>query len=153
MPETIRQGGEALLASGIRLPFPPTANHHWKSAVIDGRLRTYLSSEGRKYRRAVYFSLRARRPQPVMLTDSVAVEIDLHEPTRKDGSRSTKTLDIDNRIKPLLDALTHAGVWEDDSLVSRLMVERREQVPGGCVIVRIRPIEQETVARVDDPAV
>lgn len=32
--------------------------------------------------------------------------------------------DIDNRVKPLLDALQYAGVFEDDALVSRIVLDR-----------------------------
>jgi Holliday junction resolvase RusA-like endonuclease len=31
--------------------------------------------------------------------------------------------DIDNYNKALFDALTHAGIWEDDSQVQRMLVE------------------------------
>ena len=37
----------------------------------------------------------------------------------------------------LFDALTHAGVWEDDSQVKRMLVEWAPQVPGGKVEITI----------------
>ena len=44
--------------------------------------------------------------------------------------------DADNRTKTLLDALTHSGFWEDDSVVKRLDVLRGEVPdPGGATIV------------------
>ena len=44
--------------------------------------------------------------------------------------------------KALLDSLTHAGVWEDDSLVDDLRLIRGEvRKPGGCV-VEIRLIQE-----------
>jgi crossover junction endodeoxyribonuclease RusA len=39
--------------------------------------------------------------------------------------------DIDNYNKALFDALTHAGIWEDDSQVKRMLVEWAPQVPAG----------------------
>jgi crossover junction endodeoxyribonuclease RusA len=39
--------------------------------------------------------------------------------------------DIDNYNKALFDALTHAGIWEDDSQVKRMLVEWGPKVPGG----------------------
>jgi len=45
-----------------------------------------------------------------------AVEITLFPPDER-------SRDIDNYNKALFDALTHAGVWEDDSQVKRMLVE------------------------------
>jgi crossover junction endodeoxyribonuclease RusA len=45
--------------------------------------------------------------------------------------------DIDNIQKATLDALQHAGVYEDDSCVNLLVARRREVVPGGRLDVRI----------------
>ena len=42
------------------------------------------------------------------------------------------------RQKALLDALAHGGAYEDDSQVARLSVVRREVIPEGKVVVRIR---------------
>jgi crossover junction endodeoxyribonuclease RusA len=44
--------------------------------------------------------------------------------------------DIDNYNKALFDALTHAGIWEDDSQVKRMLVEWHG-VPGGKVEITI----------------
>ena len=61
------------------------------------------------------------------------VALTLHAPTRR-------SIDIDNRIKAALDALTHAQVWADDSLIDRLTVVRGEVTPGGRVDVVITPL-------------
>jgi crossover junction endodeoxyribonuclease RusA len=39
--------------------------------------------------------------------------------------------DIDNRVKAALDALTHAGVYDDDSQIDELFVARGDIVKGG----------------------
>ena len=49
-------------------------------------------------------------------------------------------MDIDNRAKPLLDALQHAKVFIDDSQVDRLILERKEIIPGGMCEVFIQEI-------------
>ena len=45
--------------------------------------------------------------------------------------------DIDNYNKALFDALTHAGIWEDDSQVQRMLVEWGPKVQGGRVEISI----------------
>ena len=54
----------------------------------------------------------------------------LHAPNRR-------KYDIDNRIKSLLDALTHSGVWLDDELIDRIKIERGAIVAGGLCVVEI----------------
>ncbi|MGP1938918.1 RusA family crossover junction endodeoxyribonuclease, partial [Citrobacter freundii] len=49
--------------------------------------------------------------------------------------------DIDNYNKALFDALTHAGVWEDDSQIKRMLVEWGPVVPKGRVEITISRYE------------
>lgn len=50
--------------------------------------------------------------------------------------------DLDNLLKPLLDALQHAGLYEDDSQIDRLMIERgRLYRPHGRVVAIIENME------------
>jgi crossover junction endodeoxyribonuclease RusA len=45
--------------------------------------------------------------------------------------------DLDNIQKPVLDALEHVGVYEDDSQIDLLITRRREVVPGGQLLVEV----------------
>jgi crossover junction endodeoxyribonuclease RusA len=49
--------------------------------------------------------------------------------------------DIDNRIKALWDALASAGVYEDDSQIDVLIVQRGEIKKGGGCLVMIEELE------------
>ena len=50
--------------------------------------------------------------------------------------RDRRKQDIDNRIKALWDALTDAGVYEDDSQIDVLIVQRGEiRKGGGCLVL------------------
>ena len=45
--------------------------------------------------------------------------------------------DLDNLQKPTLDALQHAGIYEDDSQIDLLVTQRCEVVPGGRLEIRL----------------
>lgn len=68
------------------------------------------------------------------ISSGVAVSVTLHAPDKR-------RRDLDNfGGKALLDALTHAGVWLDDSQVRRLSMEWGENVRCGKAVVQIRRI-------------
>ncbi|MBC3945806.1 RusA family crossover junction endodeoxyribonuclease [Erwinia persicina] len=97
----------------LTMPFPPSVNGYWRSTSRG----TLISERGRKYRvnaiAAVYEQLR-RRPQAI--THEIDIHVILYPPTRAKR-------DLDNFQKALFDGLTHAGVWADDSLIKRMVVE------------------------------
>ena len=49
--------------------------------------------------------------------------------------------DVDNVLKPLLDALEHAGVYENDSQIDKLCITRMEVKPQGLCDVTISVID------------
>lgn len=65
---------------------------------------------------------------------------------REDGEIYTeKGGDIDNLAKVTLDALTDAGVWEDDAQVCRLVLERRYHADKGGApgcLISIAPVTE-----------
>lgn len=135
----------------ISLPWPPSANTHWRSiaevSTKGGKGRAFsrvlISKEGRKYRARVIsiFSALERSGFPVFAaSDRIRVEVEAFPPLTKGGKESTKRHDLDNRLKPLLDALTLAGLWPDDSQIDDLRIFRGEQKPGGGVSVRVQKI-------------
>ncbi|WP_245557821.1 RusA family crossover junction endodeoxyribonuclease [Deinococcus apachensis] len=128
------------------LPWPPSLNSIWRATVVPCKpkkpgappytARVLLSQEGRAYRRAVREAMNAYRS---------------HAPyTTPPGARLALTLtacppdkrarDLSNLPKALEDALTHAQVWADDSLIDELIVRRGEPTPGGRMVVQIVPI-------------
>ena len=55
--------------------------------------------------------------------------------------RDKRKIDIDNRIKCVLDSLQEAGVFDDDFHIDDLHIMRGEQVQGGRMLVTIETIE------------
>ncbi|EON3486824.1 RusA family crossover junction endodeoxyribonuclease [Escherichia coli] len=61
---------------------------------------------------------------------------------------SNRLRDLDNYNKALFDALTHAGVWVDDSQVKRMLVEWGPVIPEGKVEITISKYEKTAGAAV-----
>ncbi len=105
----------------LRLPLAPSTNHYWRSWVRPGstRVMTHVSSEGQAYKAAVAAAWRAHwkgwTPEP--LTGRLRLLISVSYFT-------CAKIDLDNRIKPLQDALTECGVWADDSQIDDLRAIR-----------------------------
>ena len=59
--------------------------------------------------------------------------------------RNKKLMDIDNCAKAILDSLEHAGIFNSDVQVQKLLIERGEQVKGGgCqVMIEVIPSSSE----------
>ena len=114
------------------LPFPPSVNTYWR-APNKGPLagRHLVSADGRKFQSAACAAIIEQlRRLPKPSTEQAAVEIILYPP-------DARRRDLDNYNKALFDALTHAGVWEDDSQVKRMLVEWGPIVPKGRVEITI----------------
>lgn len=114
------------------LPFPPSVNTYWR-APNKGPLagRHMVSADGRKYQSAACAAIIEQlRRLPKPSAELAAVEITLYPP-------DARRRDLDNYNKALFDALTHAGVWEDDSQVKRMLVEWGPVVPKGRVEITI----------------
>ena len=115
----------------LELPFPPSVNHYWRSVRIGKATRTLISAPGRKFRHQVEQTVMAER-KALGIDSGVAVAVTLHAP-------DNRRRDLDNfGGKALLDALTHAGVWRDDSQVWRLSMEWGKNIRGGKAVVEIR---------------
>lgn len=123
------------------LPFPPSVNAYWR-APNKGPLkgRHLISAAGRKFQSAACAAIIEQlRRLPKPSTELAAVEIPLYPPDER-------RRDIDNYNKALLDSLTHAGVWEDDRQVKRMLVEWGPVVKGGRVEITITKYVPTAVA-------
>lgn len=113
----------------IQLPFPPSMNTYWRS--VNGRV--LISKAGREYRQRVA-ELAAANGWPKFGTQRIRVHIGVAPPDRV-------RRDLDNMLKAPLDALTHAGLWDDDSQIDALAIKRCAVEKGGRMSIWIVPIE------------
>ena len=109
-------------ALNIRLPWPPSINNYWRA---NGRMR-FISKAGRIFRDEVIATVRPDKP----LTGRLSVYIEAIPPT-------ARSYDLDNLLKPTLDALQHAGVFENDNQIDQLRIDRRPKSHPGCLDVSI----------------
>ena len=114
--------------TSFTLPFPPSMNTYWRNF----RGRTVISKNGREFREAVtQFVIDNNIPK---FGDKKLKLTLILRP------RDKRKIDIDNRIKAVLDALEHAGVFDDDFQVDHIEMIRGNQIKGGLLHVVIEEI-------------
>ncbi len=108
----------------IELPWPPTVNNYYSVA----RGRKILSPKGRRYKKDATLIAKVQAAgEP--LEGEIALTIRVYPPDKRKR-------DIDNLLKPILDVLTNAGIYEDDSQVSDLRIQRfYHQKPGKVEVI------------------
>jgi Holliday junction resolvase RusA-like endonuclease len=126
------------------LPYPPSINDYKKVGRIavtkKGKFyqKRFNSPETNAFYYQVFMLTRSQASKFIQdSTISLEVTIWVHPP---DNHRA----DIDNRIKVTLDSLQRAKVIPDDYQISRLVVERKDIIKHGQIIVRIKPHDDVT---------
>lgn len=116
------------------LPWPPTMNNYWRSPNC-GPLagRHLLSVAGRCYRQAAVLELITQKVRRSAVGGPLDIWICAYEPW------TPRRRDLDNLLKPVLDAMTHGRIVEDDRHFDRVTIERGESTPEGRLQVIIRP--------------
>jgi Holliday junction resolvase RusA-like endonuclease len=110
----------------FELPWPPSVNHYYRHVGP----RVLISKQGRVYRDVV--AARIRDSKVKTFGKWVVLEIQLYPPDRR-------RRDIDNVLKCILDTLTVAELYNDDSQVKFLSVEKLEPLPPeGMVVLTIK---------------
>ena len=118
---------ERSIATGLKLhlPYPPSVNTYWN---FNGS-RRFLTAKANKFKADVWALFRETGHKG-FADARVGLRICLFPP-------DNRVRDIDNVLKPLIDALTQAGVFEDDGQVDAIMVFRKEKLPHGHCFVEI----------------
>lgn len=112
----------------VKLPWPPTVNTYYTVA----RGRKILSTKGRLYKVDSAVELMQQKA-PKKIKTRLEVKIDAYPPDKRKR-------DLDNVIKPILDAMQDYGIFLDDSQIDRLSIRRMSK--GGYVRVHISEIDE-----------
>lgn len=121
----------------FELPWPPSVNHYYRHVGA----KVLISRDGRKYRKMIVSRFRSEGVEPFRCPVELSVELYPPDNRRRDA---------DNSLKCLLDAFTHGGLYEDDSLIRRLVVTKREPTPpDGMAYVRIREWTEDKTTDAD----
>jgi crossover junction endodeoxyribonuclease RusA len=122
----------------LRLPYPPTVNHYKRP----GRLTK--TKTGKIYQPQVNTDATTRFYYQVWMLIRgnnikslggavLSLELDVYPP-------DARKRDIDNVIKPLLDSLQKANLFDDDYQIARLLVTRKAIIRQGQIVLRIQEL-------------
>ncbi len=125
-------------ATALRLPWPPSENNYKIPIRCGSFLKMALTKQARIYYDDVAQAIRLQfgTAPLVPYRGSVRVDIELRAPDRR-------MRDVSNYDKCVLDALTHCGVWIDDSQIDEMTIRRGQTITGGRVIILIAPLDAE----------
>lgn len=113
----------------IHLPWPPTINSYYGHKLVRQRTITYVRKKGKDYRADVEQQI-VEQVGYMHLDDRLFVEVVLHPPDERKR-------DLDNYMKALLDACTHAHLWFDDDQIDQLHIYRGRKKAQGSVTIRL----------------
>ncbi len=108
----------------VSLPWPPSVNRCYRAFGN----KIVFSKEGRQYPKDVLVACLDQRAGRVV--GKLTVRIWAYPP-------DLRVRDLDNSLKSVLDGLQKAAVFENDSQVRRIEIERRYVVPRGSLDVEI----------------
>jgi len=112
----------------FRLSWPPSVNHSFRSAT---NRRFVHNSKARQWRLDAATEAMIQRVPRERLMGSLSIEILAIPPDRR-------VRDLDNLLKPTLDALTAAGIIADDRFVDEIRIRRGRPDAPGRLVVTIR---------------
>lgn len=118
---------------------PPSANAMRSHFYDAGKVRSVKSRAYAEWKKAAAWEIAAARP------GKIDGPYRLYIAVQRDW-RSKRATDLDNRIKPVSDALVAAGVVTDDSLAEEVSAKWADDLGGPAVVVLICAAEQEMAA-------
>lgn len=124
----------------LKLPLPPSVNSY--RTIFRGRMN--ITKAGREFKAAVADYV-VEYKVPKLGDSKLKVTMVLFP-------RDKRKIDIDNRIKAVLDALEDAGVFNNDFQVDHLEIIRGEPVKNGGIRVMIETIDKTSSSLNESPS-
>lgn len=106
--------------------YPPTVNNYY----VKTQRGVFISQKGKKFRDQVIQDVCEQLAGFEKQYGRLRLDVVLFVPDKR-------RRDIDNVQKPLLDALTHAGVWDDDSQLDQITIYRGAHTFDGKTYIRV----------------
>lgn len=97
----------------LTLPWAPSVNTYYRRSGHT----IHMSVKGRKFKEAVKAQLIGERLHKEGITERLRIRIELCPP-------NLRKFDIDNRVKPILDALQAGGLFVDDEQIDHISIKR-----------------------------
>ncbi len=116
----------------LTLPYPPSTNRAWRNA----KGRMVQSPEAKAWKLQAAWMARQQGATPA--DTAMAVAVTLHPRLTAKGRASKSRLDLDNILKPTLDALNGVA-WVDDRQIESLSVKLGAPIPDGGLTVEAGP--------------
>lgn len=116
------------LSKGIDfiVDWPPSINNYYAKT----RYGVRVNKKGKNYRESVVYDLQVQVGVIDCINEPIFVSAIFYPPDKR-------IRDLDNFLKSLLDALTVAGLWEDDNLISQLYIYKGEVTKRAIVKVHV----------------
>ncbi len=137
----------------LTLPYPPSVNHYWGEKAIQTKLHKkskgrkrlivikYLTKHAKEFREQVKTAVFQQLRLPPRLRGRLAVIVYEHYgPRDEEHERYSVAQDIDNCIKPLLDALEYANVYINDNQIDEMLVVKGRLAAIGRVDVVVKTL-------------
>lgn len=153
----ILQAQTARPADPVCIVLPPalSANRYWRPVKIGNHITIVPTTEAKAYRRDV--ALLAKQAGVRLVPGRVALTVRMYPARPQDWAKraakdpdgwddSVRSIDLDNALKVLLDALKNVA-FDDDAWVRKIDAERCEPDEHGArVVVTITPIVRQAMA-------
>lgn len=147
MVQKVERGGHRILLDACPVPMPPSMNDYWHQRVVFDKTTKrplcirYTSEKAKAYQEAVR-SFMLDRKAWYRSEHQLEMRVLL-------CFKDTRLNDLDNRIKPLQDALAHAHVFENDLQVRHIEVRQGPNLTPAIAYVTLVEIIPDKIANRD----